>query len=259
MTHPDGARAGAACWADLSTSDVDGSRAFYAAVLGWTAADPDARHHGYFMFVRDGTPVAGAMGDLPGIPASDTWTTYFACRDVAAAAAAAERAGARVLAPPMPVDDLGVQAVLVDPAGATFGLWQAGTFGGFAAVGEPGAPSWFELHTRDYARALDFYGSGLGWELDTVSDAESFRSSVQRDPVTGEELAGIMDAAGFRPEGESSRWSVYWEVADVDAAVAEVVGRGGSLRHGPDDTPYGRLAAVTDPAGAPFELRRSPA
>ena len=68
-----------------------------------------------------------------------------------------------------------------------------------------------------------------------------------------------MDASGFLPEGVPSNWRVYWEVDDVDAAIATVTGLGGSVLMPAQDTPYGRLAQVADPAGAAFNLRKPPA
>jgi predicted enzyme related to lactoylglutathione lyase len=76
-----------------------------------------------------------------------------------------------------------------------------------------------------------------------------------RDPRGEGELAGIMDAAAFLPDGVPAHWSVYWEVDDADAAVAKVKALGGSVVMDSVDTPYGRLATVADPAGAQFKLR----
>ena len=64
-----------------------------------------------------------------------------------------------------------------------------------------------------------------------------------------------MDAKAFLPEGEPAHWSVYWEVDDVDTAVSKVRALGGSVVREAEDTPYGRLATATDPAGAQFKLR----
>ena len=79
-----------------------------------------------------------------------------------------------------------------------------------------------------------------------------------RDPSGEGELAGIMDAAAFLPDGVPAHWSVYWEVDDVDATVAKVQALGGAVVADAVDTPYGKLATVTDPAGAQFKLRTSP-
>ncbi|MGH9090415.1 MAG: VOC family protein [Acidimicrobiales bacterium] len=258
MLHRDKAPEGAPCWADLWTSDVEGSRRFYADLFGWEAQEPSAEFGGYFMFHRDGVPVAGAMGDMGDMPADDSWKVFLATDDIARTVREAEAAGAMVAAPPVPIADLGVQAVMVDPTGARVGAWQAGTFPGFTVLGEHGAPSWSELHTRDYPAALDFYRTVFRWQTQVVGDDDHFRYSVMRDPSGDGELAGIMDAAGFLPPDQGAQWSVYWEVDDVAASVARVRELGGGVVMEPEDTPYGTLASVADPAGAAFKLRTGP-
>ena len=91
-----------------------------------------------------------------------------------------------------------------------------------------------------------------------MGDSEEFRYTTMRDPGADAELAGIMDAAAFLPGGVPSHWSIYWEVADAGASVARATALGGSVVMDVEDTPYGRLATVTDPAGAQFKLRTPP-
>jgi hypothetical protein len=252
----DRAPIGSPCWADLWTSDVEGSRKFYGELFGWEAQEPSPEFGGYFMFTRDGAPVAGGMGDMPDMPAQNLWTIYLATNDIGKTVEAAEAHGAQVVSPPMAVADLGSQAVLIDPTGAQLGAWQPGTFPGFTVLHESGAPSWFELHTRDHAAAVAFYRSVFRWDTNSVGDSDEFRYTTMRDPSGGEDLAGVMGASAFLPEGVPSHWSVYWEVDDADAVVTKVKALGGSVVMDATDTPYGRLATVTDPAGAQFKLRR---
>jgi len=249
---------GSPCWADLWTSDVEGSRRFYGELLGWEAQAPNAEFGGYFMFTRDGIPTAGGMGGMGDQPAQNIWSIYLCTDDMAKTVELAEARGAQV-DPPMPVADLGTQAVLTDPTGARVGAWQPGTFPGFTVLNEHGAPSWCELFTRDHAAAVAFYRSVFHWETSTVGDTDEFRYTTMLDPTGDGELAGIMDASAFLPEGVPAHWSIYWEVDDADATVAKAQALGGSRVLGPDDTPYGRLATVTDPAGAQFKLRTPPA
>jgi len=244
---------GAPCWADLWTSDVEGSRRFYGELLGWQAAEPSPEFGGYFMFNRDGAPVAGGMGDMPDTPAQDVWKIYLATDDIARAVGAAEAEGAQIVVPASPVADLGVQAVLTDPTGAGVGIWQPGTFHGFSVLDEPGSPSWFELFTSDYARAVDFYSSVFRWQTHAISDTDEFRYTVLT--LDGRQLAGIMDAKDLVPAG-GSYWSVYWETEDLDATVARLRSLGGGVTREVTDTPYGRTATVTDPCGATFKLRQ---
>ncbi len=252
------APSGAPCWADLFTSDVEGSREFYSRLFGWEAQEPSPEFGGYFMFTREGLPVAGAMGDMGDVRADNSWKIYLSTDDIAKTAELAEANGAQIAVPPSPVADLGTQAVLIDPTGATVGAWQPDTFVGFTVLGEPGSPSWFELETRDFGTALDFYRATFRWETHSIGDGHDIEYSVVANPAGDGELAGVMDASGFLPEGTSSHWSVYWEVADIDSAVAAVTSLGGAVIHEPSDTPYGRLATVTDPATARFRLRTAP-
>ncbi len=258
MPNRDRAPIGAPCWADLWTSDVEGTRRFYSELFGWDAQEPSPEFGGYFMFTRNGVPAAGAMGDMGDMPATNTWKIYLSTEDIAKTVESAEAEGAQIIVPPMAVADLGTQAVLVDPTGAEVGAWQPGTFPGFTVLNEPGAPGWFEDFTREHAKAVTFYQSVFGWETDTVSDTDEFRYATMRNPGGEGELAGIMDAAGFLPDGVPSHWSVYWEVDNVDGTVANVIRLGGSVVMEAGDTPYGRLATVADPAGAQFKLRTPP-
>jgi predicted enzyme related to lactoylglutathione lyase len=239
----------------LWTSDVAASRTFYGELFGWEAQEPNPEFGGYFMFTRAGVPIAGAMGDMgPDMPAADSWKIYLATDDVAKTAEAAEAAGARIVSPAMGVADLGIQAVLTDPTGGHLGAWQAGTFPGFTVLNEPGAPSWFELHTPDHAGSVEFYRSVFHWDTRAVGDSDEFRYTVMLDPGGGE-LAGVMDGSAWLPAGSPAQWSVYWEVDDADSTVAKAKALGGSVVMEAGDTPYGRLATVTDPAGAEFKLR----
>jgi predicted enzyme related to lactoylglutathione lyase len=240
---------------DLWTSDVEGSRRFYSELLGWEAQEPSPEFGGYFMFTRDGVPIAGGMGDMGDMKADNAWKVYLTTDDIAKTVAMAETEGGQVIAPAVPVADLGTQAVLIDATGATVGAWQPGTFPGFTVLNERGAPSWFELLTREHAKAVDFYRSVFHWETNIAGDTDEFRYTTMRDPSGDGELAGIMDGAGFLPDGVPAYWSIYWQVDDADGAVARVRELGGSVVIEPRDTPYGRLATATDPAGAQFNLR----
>lgn len=248
---------GAPCWTDLWTSDVEGAKRFYSQLFGWEALEGDPAFGGYFQWTREGVPVAGGMGDMGDAKADNAWKVYLQTPDIMKAAQAATDKGAELAFPPSPVADLGAQVVLQDPTGATVGAWQPGTFHGFAATGEPGAPSWFELHTSDFARAIDFYESVFHWQTAQVSDTDEFRYAVMLDPGFQGELAGVMDATN-QLHGARSTWFVYWEVRDVAASVADAERLGAKIAEGPTDTPYGTLATIVDPAGARFKLLTPP-
>ncbi len=259
MPTPTSFLPGAPCWTDLWTSDVDGSRRFYAELFGWEAAAPSAEFGGYFMFLRDGVPVAGGMGDMGDMTANDRWKIYLATTDIAATASAAATAGAVITAPASPVADLGEQCVLLDPAGAVLGAWQAGTFPGFSTVDEPGSPGWFELYTKQYSAALAFYENVFTLSGESIGDTDDFRYSVLRTRGEDREVAGIMDARDMLGPDEASYWVTYWQVDDVDRSIETVRSLGGHVSADATDSPHGRIAGVTDHTGAPFRLISAPA
>jgi uncharacterized protein len=245
---------GSPCWVDLQTSSTDRARSFYSRLLGWEALEPSAEFGGYFMFARNGVPVAGGMPADSQAPMTDVWSVYLWVPDAAKTLAAAVEHGGQVVVPAMPVADLGTMGFLLDPGGAGIGVWQPGTFAGSGLVAEPGAPSWFELLTRGYERAVSFYRDVFGWHTQVMGDGEEFRMTVQVGPEGGDPYCGIMDASGVLPEGAPPHWGPYFAVADADAAVEIVTAEGGQVLQPAWDTPYGRIANVTDPMGAAFSV-----
>ena len=164
-----GAPLGAPTWIDLSSSDTDLAKDFYGTVFGWTFESAGSDYGGYINAFKDGQPVAGLMFNDPQWNSPDGWTTYFHTADIKATRRPPRPPpAASSCVEPMEVKDKGWMAMLTDPAGAFFGLWQPIGHQGFEVVGEAGAPVWHQLTTRDYGRALDFYREVCGWKTQTV-------------------------------------------------------------------------------------------
>ncbi|NNN20656.1 MAG: VOC family protein [Acidimicrobiales bacterium] len=247
---------GAPCWVDLWTSDVERSRSFYSQVFGWVAQDPSPEFGGYFMFTKNGTPIAGGMGDMGDMKANNTWKSYLSVTDISQTLELVKANGGTTMGEADVIANLGTQCVILDPNGATTGIWQADTFPGFVQINEHGTPSWFELFATDYKGEIDFYTKCFGWSVNEVSNTDEFRYSVFVGPNGNDDLIGVMDASSFNPEGDSSFWSIYWEVDNVDETCKTVSALDGQILDGPTDTPYGRIASVADPSGAKFKLRK---
>ncbi|HWS92404.1 MAG TPA: VOC family protein, partial [Mycobacterium sp.] len=139
-----------------------------------------------------------------------------------------------------------------DPSSAFFGLWQPLEHRGFEVIGEAGSPAWHQLTTRDYRAAVDFYREVLGWRTEQVSDTDEFRYTTAW--FGDQQLLGVMDGAGCLPDGVPSNWSIFFGAEDVDKALQVISDNGGAVVRAAEDTPYGRLAAATDPTGVIFNL-----
>jgi predicted enzyme related to lactoylglutathione lyase len=234
------------------TSDTQRSRQFYTELFGWSAEEPNDEFGGYFNFTKDGVRIAGCMASQPDDGVPNVWSVYLATDDATKTVDAARTNGGQVYVEPVQVGDLGTMAVIADAGGASIGIWQPGLHKGFGRLNESGAPSWFELHTRDYNKAVDFYRNVFRWDTHVASDTPEFRYTTLAH--ADEWLAGIMDATGFLPDGVPAHWSVYFGVDDADATLARIVDLGGTIVMAAEDTPYGRLATATDPTGAQFKV-----
>jgi predicted enzyme related to lactoylglutathione lyase len=114
---------GALAWTELSTSDLGRAKAFYGDVFGWAwGGGPE-----YSEAEVAGRAVAGAMPRPEQLPAEvpDHWLVYFGTADVDGDAERAQDLGATLQAGPMDIPGTGRFAVLTDPQGAAFALYQA--------------------------------------------------------------------------------------------------------------------------------------
>src|SRR5215471_12697533 len=159
--------AGAFSWPELATTDQKAGVAFYRSLFGWDIKDAPIGPDGvYSLFTIRGREVSAAYtmrADEQKMGVPPHWNSYVTVENVDAAAKRAADLGAKVIAPPFDVMDAGRMAVLQDPTGAFFQIWQPQRSIGARVVNEPGALCWTELSTRDTKAASAFYTQFLGW------------------------------------------------------------------------------------------------
>ena len=241
---------GTPVWVELAGSDLDASAAFYGAVFGWTRAPYNPQTFDFSLGELEIGGLLPKVGDVP-----DAWGVYLKVDDIQATLTAAAGAGGRVLHEPVREGDDGIWAMLEDPSGAEVGVWQASSFPGFETHGVPGAPCWFELHTKDFAAAVPFYEKVFGVTVTSIGDDDQFRMVVFGQPETA--YAGIYDAA-HSDLTTRSQWMAYFAVADADVAASLVRDNGGRVLDGPSDTPFGRMSHAADSTGASFTFIQLP-
>ncbi len=242
---------GTPCWVDLGVSDIPKAKAFYDGLFGWDIQEGPPEAGGYAMCTIGGLPVAG-IGSKMGAPDMPTvWTTYLASEDADATAAKIKAAGGQVLMDPFDVMDVGRMFVAVDPGGAAFGVWQARAHSGVQRANEPGSLIWSENMSRSYEGNKAFYSSVFGY---TFGDIGVEGMNYATLDIDGNTVGGIGEIGADQPAEMPAYWGTYFAVADTDATVEKAVELGGGVIAPAWDSPYGRMAVVSDDQGATFAL-----
>lgn len=247
---------GTPCWVDLSARDDDAAREFYSALFGWQddplSIDPDLCYH--IAKVR-GLDVAAIyqQSESEKMGGASQWRTYFAVASADETASRARQAGGKVLLEPFDVADAGRMAVLQDPQGAVFAIWQSAQLIGFRVIDEPGAVTWNVLITWDLPGMTEFYKAILGFSEVKLPGTVEYTLLT----LNGEYTAGIMK---ITPEMEPVKpsWIVTFMVVDVDISAKKAQDMGAKVLIAPRDIPgVGRFAVIRDPQGAVFEIFQS--
>ena len=237
-------------FADLATLDFDAAIDFYRDLFGWEAAKQEMPEGGQYALMRvNGKDVSG-VGTLQeeekkqGIPPH--WNIYVTVEDAEQAAKEVEAAGGTILVPSFDVMGVGNMAVVADPTGAAFCVWEPKTSIGAHVLGETNSISWTELSTTDTDKAGKFYAEVFGYELEPFGPPEAGYTVLKQGDT---QVAGMMKA----PEGMRSNWLVYFATDDVDEVVKKNSAGGGQTYMDPNETEgVGRFAVVADPQGAAF-------
>ena len=250
MSERNGYEPGVPCWVDTRQPDPRAAVDFYTQLFGW-----EAETSGDYTFcrLRGGDVAAIAGGDSP------AWSTHIWIENADETAARVTDAGGSVVTAPFDVPGAGRTAVLADPAGAEFAVWQPDGHKGAQRVNEPAAWAMSALSTPDLDGAKAFYGNVFGWETDTFA-AGDFEVTLWRLPgfVGGEPEQPVpadVIATSMRSDGPA-QWDVDFWVDDVDTTAARTAELGGTVLAGPFDMPIGRRAVVADPQGATFSISR---
>ncbi|MEU7137110.1 VOC family protein [Streptomyces sp. NPDC046261] len=245
---------GTPCWADAMFTDIEGAKSFYGHVLGWTFGEATTEFGNYTEAYSDGKAVAAIVPPMPGQEGGtqSAWCLYLASPDVTATAGRIRENGGALLMEPMRIGDLGSMLLARDPGGVTFGVWQAGRHEGFDKTGEPGSYCWAEVFTREPQMADAFFPAVFPYTTKRMEDDQiDFKLfDLGEDTVMGRMA---MKDADFPPQ-IPPYINIYFGVDDCDAAVRRATERGGTLRFGPMDSPFGRFAALTDQQQAAFTV-----
>jgi predicted enzyme related to lactoylglutathione lyase len=245
---------GTFCWPELSSTDQAAAEKFYTGLFGWTIKQTPMGPDSHYSIFLKGDESVGAVTQMDkgqkdqGVPSH--WLSYVSTADLNASVEKAKALGGTVVAGPFPVMELGSMAVLTDPTGAAFALWQAQQHPGITAFNEDNTLAWTELMTGDTGKAATFYTGLFGWGTEKFPGGMDYTLWKR-----GSENAGGMMPLTEEMQGIPPHWLVYYGVADADATVAKAQGLGGSVAVPAWDVKgVGRIAILKDPTGAVFAI-----
>jgi len=246
---------GTFCWVELATTDGEAAKKFYTELFGWSFDDHPMGPAGVYTMLKQSGKDIGGLYQMPaemtsqGIPPN--WLSYVLVTSADEAAAKAKELGATLMKEPFDVMDVGRMAVVQDPTGAVFALWEAGTNKGSEIANVPNSFCWNELSTPDVEKAGDFYTGLFGWGKKVQEMGPMTYTSF----MNGERLAGGMYTPSPEMGDAPPNWLVYFAVDDTDAMVQKAAELGATTIAPPMDIPdTGRFAILQDPQGAAFAI-----
>lgn len=246
---------GTFCWVELATSDGEAAKTFYTKLFDWDFVDnPMGPGMVYTMLKLDGKDVGALYKMMPdqeaqGIPPN--WLSYVSVANADETSAKAKAAGGTILKEPFDVFTVGRMAVIQDPTGAVFALWQPKEHKGAGVYNAPNSFTWNELMTTDTKKDGEFYSTVFDWRR----DVQNFGPMEYTMFINGERPNGGMLQITPEMGNIPSNWLVYFAVDDCDAKAQKATELGASIMKPADDIPgVGRFAILTDPQGAAFAI-----
>ncbi len=244
------------CWVELGTSDAEAATSFYSEVFDWghDIHPMDEGEGEYTILQKNKKDIGGLYKLFPdmlkmGVPPN--WLSYVSVTSADDACEKAKSLGGTVFMPPMDVKDQGRMAVLSDPTGGSFAVWEPRSHCGSLLRGEPDSPCWTELLTKDTKKAGAFYSQLFGWETKTDQMGPIEYTMF----VQGGEMVGGMMAPTPEMGEVPTYWCLYFAVDDCEGFVERAAGKGANVLAPPMDVPnFGRMAMLMDPQGACFAV-----
>jgi predicted enzyme related to lactoylglutathione lyase len=194
----DGMKPGDFCWHEQMSRDDTRAADFYRELFGWDTdtqpmRQPDGTETRYTMAANHGIGVAGFVqmtGDIfLGVPPN--WTIYVAVDNADATVAQARAMGGTIRRAPSAIPNMGRFALIEDPTGAVFGIWEPS----IKPWNEPSAPESDKSVEAAGAASLTEPPSSDGAEVEALRDEiEQLRSALSAA------LASAKSGGGKKPK-----------------------------------------------------------
>lgn len=239
-------------WHELVTPDAAAAHAFYGKAIGWKP-QPWEEDESYVMFAAPRGPIGATVSNEIAVP---HWLPYIGTGDIEKTLELAKQNGALVMKELDTLSTGSRYAVLQDPYGASFGVYESAENYGKITPPKAGEHSWHELMSSDQYAAFDFYAALFGWEKLQELDMGPMGTYLIYG-FKDVQLGGIMKTM---EGGPGAAWVSYVHVKDVNQTAKKVKSAGGQILNGPMEVPGGDwIVVAADPQGAMFAAHASAA
>lgn len=233
-------------WFEYVSKDIAKAQGFFGELFNWGVKRVPMPGGDYAMISVGDRTIGGYQVTPPGAPPEAHWLSHLGVADARTTSAQIESLGGKVLKPAFAIDNFGTMAIVADPHGGYFALWQP-------AKAEPqpapvdGAFCWNELASKDPAASVEFY-SKVGGFTSKAMEMSPEMGTYHVLESEGQPRAGIMKQ--MMPQ-QPHAWLPYVQVANTDATADKAKKLGATIVVPPTDIPnVGRFSIFVDPQGS---------
>lgn len=232
-------------WFEYVSTGSQKAQGFFGELFNWTTKAVPMPQGDYAMIATGDRTIGGYLPTPEGAPPHAHWLAHLGVTDAAATAKKITSLGGKVLKAPFAIGEIGTMAVVQDPQGGVFALWQS-------AKPEPqpqpttGDFCWNELSSSDPEASIKFYAEIGGFEIERMEMDGMGSYTVLKSE--GQPRAGIVKQ--MMP-GQPHAWLPYVQVGSADGTSEKAKKLGANVVVPPTDIPnVGRFSVLADSLGA---------
>jgi len=232
-------------WFEYTSKDLKKSQGFFGELFNWSTQDIPMPQGAYTMIASNGGTIGGYQAPMAGGPDA-AWLSHLQVKDAAASAKQVAALGGKVYKDAFDVHGVGVMAIVADPLGGTFALWQpTNREPGGDYAGKAGSFCWNELYTADPEASVKFYQAIGGFETEAMEMPGMGKYHVLKKD--GQSRAGVLKSP---MPGVPQSWLPYVAVTNCDTSNDKAKKLGATSLVPPTSVPtVGRFAVLKDPSG----------
>jgi uncharacterized protein len=241
-------------WFEYVSKEPKKAQGFFGELFGWGTQEVPMPQGAYQMIAVGDKTIGGYLPTPEGAPAQAHWLSHLGVASAKDSAAKVKSLGGTIAKEPIKIGDFGTMAIVKDPQGGVFALWQPAKAEEAPKI-ENGHFCWNELGATDPDAAVKFYKAIGGFEVEAMNMGPEMGTYNVLNSE-GAPRAGIMKK--MMAEAPHA-WLPYVQVANADATADKAKRLGATVVVPPTDIPnVGRFTIFLDPQGAALGVLQPP-